>query len=183
MSRGSPVLALAALIAFASACRGHSDVTAPVTEAPATPNTAITTDSLTYTLAVWPLGYHVRFGMIYTNTQSSPVQFSICPGLLPSFLQRWNDTAWELAWQPSIAFSCSVTDITVAPGGTHQAVEDVWGASPATKFIPAWSRADPSGTYRAVWNIQRAPGSADAAVPIPIEERVTNNFTLRLPPE
>ena len=71
---------------------------------------------------------------------------------------------------------------TVAPRGHYQHVEAVYGASPATRFIPAWSRVDPSETYRAMWNIQRAPGSVDAEVPIPIEERVSNNFTLRLPP-
>jgi hypothetical protein len=118
--------------------------------------------------------------MVYTNTGLTAVQISICPGLLPPDLQRWDGFEWVTEWQP-IRVACSVPLFTVAPGGTHRHIEWVWGALPTTKFIPPWHDVDPSGTYRAVWNIQRVSGSGVAGLPVPIEERVSNNFTLRIP--
>jgi hypothetical protein len=171
----SPILAITSLMALASACGGRSDMTAPATAAPVTPNVAIVTDSLSYTL----VGYGFVLGMVYTNMQPDTMQIATCPGYLTPELQRWSGTAWETALEPN-AVPCSVP-VTVAPLGQYREMEQIHGSPPPSHFTPVWSRVDPSGTYRAVYNIHHAASSRDSAATVPIEQRVSNNFTLRLP--
>ena len=101
------ILAIVTLTGAASACRGPSEPTVPVTAAPVTPNVAIVTDSQTYTLTGDFLAFQSKIGMVYTNRYPFAVQVSSCLGGFPNppMLQRWSGRVWEFALQPTK--SCS----------------------------------------------------------------------------
>ena len=178
MNRRAAFIILSTFAAATSSCGGPG-ITEPPAAAPETPGAAITTDSLSYTLARSSGGFYtIVISMVYTNRHAFATQVSDCPAQQPPLLQRWSGTAWELAWQPPPA-ACTGLATTVAPGAVLRLVEEVTGGLPPSRFIPIWYSVDPSGTHRAVWNVRRAPGSVSESVPIPIEERVSNNFVVR----
>jgi hypothetical protein len=174
----------AAIVAAAAGCGGAEKATSPALPAPVTQNTAVTTDSSAYTLSTYQLGYETVILMTYVNSQAGPIQFSSCPDSVPSRLERWNGQAWETGWQWFGALACGdAPPYVVPPGGRYQLFFALSGLFPTSRFLGArFSRDDPTGIYRAVWDVKRVPGSTDSSIPIPLEATLSNNFEIRLHP-
>jgi hypothetical protein len=79
-------------------------------------------------------------------------------------------------------FQRRLTDaaVVVDPGDTFATELRVWGARPNQNSGPAFDVADPSGTYRLVWDAaawSRQNGSQPVE-PMPLEYRISNRFVL-----
>lgn len=87
---------------------------------------------------------------------------------------------WETAWSPFLNL-CLSPPIVIEPGETVAFTLHVFGGLPGGDLWPKFDSDDPSGVYRIVWDGAVFGYSEDAPSfgrPVPLEQRVSNAFTL-----
>jgi hypothetical protein len=166
---------LSATIIAATAC---SSSTAPIDDGLAD----FQTDSASYTLGMNSDGYTGTIGVTYTNKTTLTASFENCGGSTDYQLQKLTNGEWKSVWSP-INLLCLSAPILVPPGQQHQTKIVIFGGFPGTNTGPTFSITDISGTYRAMWTeVTAVQNASSSGAPLPIEHRVSNEFTLVAPP-
>lgn len=175
-------LALAALV-LTTACEG-GEVTAGdyPRDTGAGPGQPITTDATSYQLRSEWAGLSATIEIRFQNRSERTMYIVNCNGGLVPELQKRVGGAWSsYFWSPMVE-DCLSPPITVAPAGTLTRTIHAWGSMPGTNHYPQWASTDVAGTYRmvlhnVVWNY--TDSGPVFGEPVPIEMRISNEFTLR----
>ena len=163
-----PVLAA---VAVASAC----DLTDPLPVEP-----LIQTDATTYQLVSDADGLSTEIPYVFENRTGASVYLVNCNGVFALRLERLERGQWNVAWSPVLPL-CLSPPIVIEAGATFAATLHVWGSPPNQNSAPSFDVADPSGTYRLVWDaaLSSFQDYLPFGEPIPFPYRVSNPFTLR----
>jgi hypothetical protein len=139
----------------------------------------IHTDATAYQLSFNGHGFTTMIPYVFDNRTDASVHLHNCNGAFAQKLERLERGKWVVAWYPALPL-CLSAPIVVDPGDTFATELRVWGARPNQNFGPAFDVADPSGTYRLVWDAaawSRQNGSQPVE-PMPLEYRISNRFVL-----
>lgn len=136
------------------------------------------TDARSYTLHAGRDSYDVSIGVTFTNLTGDTVYFPRCK--MPEFeLRKRVPGGWAGAWEPSAYFACKGQPIVVPSRGRWRTRLDIRAFYPGSRWGGPQFRVDSiPGTYRLRWERVETP----AAVSLPEEERVSNEFALRAEP-
>jgi hypothetical protein len=140
------------------------------------------TDSLAYTLSAEQLWWEGRVTYAFTNNTGKPVSFVNCNGQTRLVFQKLEGAAWRDIWGPA-TFECLSAPITVAPGETQVSSVRVLVEYPGGPGDPGTSASDLTGTFRIVWESavhDYATGTTNFGTVLPIEQRISNRFLLRV---
>jgi hypothetical protein len=116
----------------------------------------------------------------YHNDTGRTVYLVNCGGDVPPSLEKWVDSRWVAAWSP-ILLMCLSPPIVIAPGDDFEYTLAVYAARHGSNAFPQFEVAEPQGTYRLVWHAPRHDYYSDAPSPLPLDDRVSNTFELRMP--
>ncbi len=139
------------------------------------------TDSFTLSLADGPY-YRADIPYRFTNRTGAPVYVVNCNGDVSPSLDRYDDDRWSLAWSPEMN-GCLSLPIVIESGASYaDTLRFAAGIDGNLSFNQIeWSRD--SATFRLNW-VQALSSFADTlpfGPQIPLEHRVSNPFTLRIP--
>lgn len=118
-------------------------------------------------------GHDVRIPYTFTNRTGSAVLLLNCLGGFSHSLEMQRAGEWVEAW---LSAECAMEspDIVIEPDEVYS--DTVWATGTPDELIPP---PDESTPYRIRWNAGHfSPGKH-----LPLEERVSNPFTLALPRE
>jgi hypothetical protein len=141
----------------------------------------IQTELRQYELSFDSLGFfHLAIPYAFTNQTGGPVYIPNCLGSFLLHLEREVDGEWRTALSPLIPM-CLSAPIVIADGARFVDTLEVVGGLPGSRYGDQFDVADPTGTYRLVWDdalssyqeSQRPHGPE-----LPIDARVSNRFTL-----
>ncbi|MDE2973468.1 MAG: hypothetical protein OXU64_01925 [Gemmatimonadota bacterium] len=175
MSRG--LLCTAAMVLSAPACES----TIPEVE-----DTALVTDGTSFRLDreswrghVW---YRTEIPYSFTNRTGSKVYIPNCRGGFDIRLQVEEAGYWAY-WSP-VLLACLSPPIVIEPDEVYEAILDVVGCTSGGSCAPRLTLPPAASTrYRIMWG-DALSSYDDRADPfgelIPLEERVSNSFTLRI---
>ena len=177
-------LALVALIGAQSSCR-REDTRGAAVDSGLQRDTAeaIQTDRLTYILTRRSMGWETTIPFTFRNRTSDTVYLVWCNGSLEMLIQERSPTGWTHFWGPFVP-DCLSPPPTIAPGSTWNDTLRVWGAIPNT-MLPAFPDTTFAGVYRLVWNnpvLAFGSGRNGNGIPLPLEQRTSNSFSLRRAP-
>jgi hypothetical protein len=142
------------------------------------------TDSVAYTLRSTDVGYEGTIGVRFTNRTSTTANFVNCRGGTGVELQKLVDNTWTSAWSPAL-LACLSAPIVVAPGGTHQSIISIFAGYKGSNYFPQFNITDIPGVYRAVWTevVTDYQDRLPFGNPLPLEHRVSNQFTISVKPK
>jgi hypothetical protein len=175
--RHSIAIGAAVAVLTAASC---AESTAPATPLVRDTTALFQTDSLRYTLRADDEQWTGVVSWVFTNSTAAPVSFLNCGGQTLLIFQRRVPGGWVSAWGPG-TFECLSPPITVEPGQQYTATIAVHVRYPWLPFSSIAAPDDMTGTFRIVW--ERAvpgDGSFPFSAPLPLEQRVSNAFELRL---
>ena len=181
--RRTRLIAALAVVSLA-ACADREPSAARLTDASLVQDeTLFRTDSLAYTLRAGSIGYEGRIGVEFTNRTAATVYIVNCGGATSLSLEKLVDGAWRPVWSPVIP-ACLSAPITVPAGGVYRTVIHVFGGYAGSNTAPQFEGADIPGTYRAVWHSVLASyqDRLPFGQPLPLAQRVSNQFTLSVQP-
>jgi hypothetical protein len=140
----------------------------------------ITTDAQAYVLRSQGSALTADIAIRFENRAASAMYIVNCNGGLAPVLEKRVGDAWVPYWAPILSL-CLSSPIVIAPGASIERVLSVWGALPGTNQAPQWASAEMAGTYRIV--LQNVVHNyddrrQDFGAPVPLELRVSNEFTL-----
>lgn len=177
------------LVLLLSACsHGLVDLRADDGRAQADPTisfrdaAAFQTDSLSYTLVSAAHGLEGKIAFVFTNPTSAPVYIVNCRGATALRLEKRSGDRWVPAWSPVIPL-CLSPPIVVQPGQQYAGVVHVFGGHPSTNMHPQFVVDPVPGVYRIVWtDVLRTYNDRGNPFgePLPLEQRVSNRFQLRV---
>lgn len=177
------------LVLLLSACsHGLVDLLADDSRVPADPTVpsrdavAFQTDSLSYTLLSASVGLEGKIAFVFTNPTSAPVYIVNCRGATSLRLEKQSGDTWVPAWSPVIPL-CLSAPIVVQPGQQYAGVVHVFGGYPSTAMHPRFVVDSVPGVYRIVWaDVLRTYNNRTYPFgePLPLEQRVSNRFQLRV---
>lgn len=107
----------------------------------------------------------------FMNRTGSTVFLSNCLGGFTLILEMQRAGEWVNAWSPAQCLMAS-PDIVIEPDEVYP--DTVWAMGTPDELIPP---PDESTPYRIVWHA----GHFSSGQRLPLEERVSNPFTLKLP--
>ena len=141
------------------------------------------TDSLTYKLVAGSHGYEAEIEARFTNRTAGRVYFVNCNDATGLSLEKLINGAWVGVWSPALPM-CLSQPITVPAGGTYDSRISVFGGYPGSNAWPQFSVTDLAGTYRLVWHhaLRSYQDRLPFGVPLPLEQRASNRFTLQVQP-
>jgi hypothetical protein len=152
------------------------------------------TSAVEYEVKTTPRGYIAHIPFTFTNRTGGPVHLPTCRrDFAPAVQRETSEGPWEGVWGPIHNDCLSIPITVVPPGGTLQDTLVLF-AAPAQGEHPAMGRmgrlhdelaAGGRGTYRLVWLENQAltsfdPRARPAGRPLPLAQRVSNPFTLRV---
>lgn len=141
------------------------------------------TDSSSYTLRTTTIAYEGVINVTYTNRSQVTANFVNCRGGTGVELQKLVAGEWKLAWSP-VLLLCLSPPIVVPNAGQHQFAIPVFGGYPESNVFPRFSVAEIPGTYRLVWTnvVANYQDRLPFGDPLPLEHRVSNQFTIQVQP-
>jgi hypothetical protein len=124
-------------------------------------------------------GLATEIPYVFHNRTGAPVFLVNCNGAFALTLERLEGDQWKVAWGPFLPL-CLSPPIVIEAGARFADTLHVWGSPPNQNSAPSFDVADPSGTYRLVWNaaLSSFQDRLPFGEPIPLSYRVSNLFTL-----
>jgi hypothetical protein len=113
---------------------------------------------------------------VFENRTAALVHLQNCLGGFHLHLERSEGVEWLWAWSPAL-FACLSSTIVIDVGETFADTLHIVGFLPGSSSGPQFDRADPSGTYRFVWDAARTASGDTLA----FGDRVSNPFVLTVP--
>jgi hypothetical protein len=167
---------------FAVIALSCKDSTAPATIVDRDADAFFQTDSLSYALHesfnVW-LG---AIGIEFANRTDKPVSFPNCNGALAVALQQRTGDDWQSVWENAVP-ECLSAPITVAPGAVFRDTVHIGITLAGSGTAPSALRSQLTGELRLLWYSvvhDYADGTAGFGTMLPVEQRISNRFTLRI---
>lgn len=157
-------------------------LSAPAASAAAS-DAPITTTAASYALRHADGGIATEVGIRFENESDRTMYIVNCRGLLAPVLEKRVDGAWVRYWSPALP-RCLSAPIVIEPGAAIDERIQVWGAMPGMNWAPVWASAHVAGTYRIVLHsiVYDYDGDRQGfGEPVPLELRVSNEFTLTGP--
>jgi hypothetical protein len=144
--------------------------------------TAFQTESLSYTLISTQSSLETRIAFVFTNPTPAPVYIVNCKGTTSLRLEKQSGDKWVPAWSPVIPL-CLSAPIVVQPGQRYSGVVHVSAGHPSNNLYPKFAVDPVPGVYRIVWRdvLRTYDDRANPfGEPLPLEQRVSNRFRLRV---
>lgn len=140
---------------------------------------AIRTDRSEYVVRRTGDAITFTMGLTFVNRTDGPVYLPTCHSPHPPVVEKRVDGAWVTVYAPPVLL-CAGPPLVVPRGERYEYEYRVHGALPGGDFHPEFRTARVEGTYRLRWGFLEAPPEqAPAPRPIPLEHRISNEFTLR----
>ncbi len=172
------------LVAMTTITACSDTLTAPAEETLEGPRvTLFRTDSASYTLLAGDGGFRGMIHARLSNQTGNDIYISNCGGAAGVSLEKWIDGRWQTAWSP-VSNACWSKPIVVPAGATWDASIDFFAGYPGGRVSPQLNVDDVPGTYRAVW-FGLAKSHSDLLPllkQLPLEQRISNPFTLEVTP-
>lgn len=142
----------------------------------------IQTDSLLYSLKPQDRGWATRIPFEYRNPTSDTIYVVNCNRIVGMDLEQHIGSEWQAIWHPVMP-ACLSPPIVIAPGAIYADTITIFGARPDTNTEPAFPDTTFTGRYRLVWQglvrRYRMDSGADFGDPVPLEDRISNEFRFR----
>ena len=137
------------------------------------------TDSTAYDLVQTENDLHVSIAYAFTNQTGGRVYLVNCNGAFALHLERNEGDEWQTAWSPVLP-ACLGPPIVIAEDEVWRDTVEVRAGLHGSNLFPQFDVADPSGTYRIVWDnaLDSFQDRLPFGTPIPLSERISNVFTL-----
>ena len=173
------LLCAAAIVLSTVAC----ETTIPEVE-----DTALVTDGTSFQLDSFPLlghmWYEVQIPYSFTNRTGSKVYLENCRGLFDIRLQTKVNGEWAGTWGPALP-DCLSAPIVIEPDEVYETILDLVGCTSGGSCAPVLDLTRvTSAPARIMWGTGLSSYDADRppfGKLIPLEERVSNSFTLQVP--
>jgi hypothetical protein len=143
--------------------------------------TPIQTDADSYTLREQGGGLATEIDIRFENRTGRTIYVVNCHGSLAPVLEKRVGNEWVPYWRPA-QLMCLSPPIEIRAGEVITPTIRVWGAMPNTNQGPTWTSSDVEGTYRLVLGAlvhDYTTIGQSFGQPVPLEFRVSNEFTLR----
>lgn len=167
------------VLAIAGLVIGCGAVTAPDYEGDA----PLQTDRLAYQLQRdGDDNLRVEIPFTYHNRTGKTVYLLNCHADVSPSLQKWQGGEWVIAWSP-ILLLCLSQPIEVESDAVYEYTLHVFAAPRGSTTFPQFEVPEIDGTYRLVWHapVHDYDHDSPSGTPLTLENRVSNNFTLRAP--
>lgn len=139
------------------------------------------TDRLVYELRRTDHELRAEIPFTYTNQTDATVYVVNCKGHAPPALEKLVDGVWVPAWS-AVVPACLSPPIVIESGETYVDTLHVYAGLPETRVAPVFTVREIEGTYRLVWHDlvhDYDPDRPGFGVGLPLEQRVSNTFSLR----
>jgi hypothetical protein len=126
------------------------------------------------------VGFKTAIGIAFTNQSPETIYAVNCLGMLVPVLEKRVDGGWMPFWAP-VVLDCLSAPIVFAPGSTHRATLQIWGALPGRNYGPEFRSDDIEGTYRIVLDYlvtRYAANRYPFGDSVPLKLRYSNSFFL-----